>query len=343
MPAAAQLVDVHAHLVPPEFEDLAGRFGGDRWPRMERFDSCSANLMVGQRVFRRLTDQSWDRDHRVADMERAGVSHQVVSPPPIMFCYWAQLEQGRVFSRMMNEHTARFCAAEPQHFSGMAVVPLQAPAIAVEELRHARDALGLRAVEIGTSPAGRDLDASEFEEFWAACEELDMAVFVHAGSPVLGDARLDRYYFKNLVGNPYESALAAASIVFGGVLDRHPRLRLCFAHGCGALCSLLGRFRHGWRVRPEAKAVLRCDPVEGFHRIFLDTLTHDPLVVRILAAQLGWQGIVVGTDYPFGMGDAAPAETLAAIAPPPDTRADLAWRNAARFLGVTEPAVLGLA
>jgi len=197
---------------------------------MERIDSCSANLTLGQKFFRRLTDQSWDRDRRLADMEQTGVAHQVISPPPVMFCYWAPPEHGRDFARMLNEHTVAFCARAPQRCSGMATVPLQAPAVAVEELRHARQALGLRAVEIGTCLGGRDLDDPALQEFFAACVELDVAVFVHAGAPVIGNARLNRFYFRNLIGNPYESALAAASAVFGGVLERYPGLRICFAH-----------------------------------------------------------------------------------------------------------------
>ncbi|WP_207540714.1 amidohydrolase family protein [Sabulicella rubraurantiaca] len=337
------LVDIHAHILPPGWEDFAARFGCDRWPWLDRLDACSANVMMGQRFFRKVTDQCWDLERRVADMDARGVAHQVVSPPPFMFAYWAPPEQGKAFARMQNEHIASFCARAPRRLSGMAVVPLQDPSLAIEELHHARNALGLRAVEIGTCPGGRDLDDPALFDFFTACVELDMAVFVHPGSPVLGDARLDRYYFRNLVGNPYESALAAANVVFGGVLQRLPKLRICFSHGCGGLCAILGRLRHGWRVRPEAKAVLACDPIEDFRRIFADTLAHDAVVVRALVEQLGPQGLMVGTDYPFGMGDADPGGSLAAMGLEPEDAASVAWRNALRFLNQPDPASLSIA
>ena len=339
---ALMLVDIHSHVIPPRWDDFAARYGGMRWPRLEHLDCCSANMMVGEKLFRRMTDQSWDRDRRLADMERSGVAHQVVSPPPVMFRYWAEPQAGRAFARMLNEHAAAFCAAAPTHFSGMATVPLQAPALAIEELRYAREDLGLSAVEIGKCPGGRDLDAPELREFFDACVALDMAVFVHPGDPILGDTRLGRYYFRNLLGNPYESALAAASVVFGGVVDRLPGLRICFSHGGGALSAVLGRLRHGWSVRPEAKSVLTQDPLERFGRLYFDTLAHDPLVIRSLVAQLGHEGLMVGTDYPFGMGDATPEKSLAAIALEPPALAGLAWRNSLRFLNVADPSQLGI-
>ena len=336
------LVDLHSHIIPPSWEDFAARYGGVRWPRLEPVDCCSAHLMLGQKFFRRMTDQSWDQARRIADMERTGVAHQVVSPPPVMFCYWAEPEAGRAFARMLNEHACVFCEKAPTRFSGMATVPLQWPDIAIEEMRYARQALGLRAVEIGTCPGGRDLDAPELQEFFAACVELDVAVFVHPGDPILGDTRLSRYYFRNLLGNPYESALAAAAVVFGGVIDRHPGLRICFSHGGGALSAVLGRLLHGWSVRPETKVALAGDPLERFRSLYFDTLSHDHRVIRGLIEQVGHRGLVVGTDYPFGMGDANPDVSLSRLELDSSVQADVAWRNAQRFLGVEDSAALGL-
>ena len=329
----ATIIDVHAHLIPPQWEDFAARYGGGQWPRLEPIDACSANLMTGGKLFRRMSDQSWSLERRIEDMDRAGIAHQVVSPPPVMFCYWSEPAAGARFARMLNEHAAAFCARAPARFSGMATVPLQSPHHAITELRHAREVLGLRAVEIGTCVGGRNLDHPDLFEFFAACSELDVAVFVHAGAPVIGGDRLEPYYFKNLLGNPFESALAAASMVFGGVTSKLPGLRLCFAHGGGALSSVLGRLSHGWQMRPEAKTHLGEPPAALFRKLYYDTLTHDARQLRCLAEQVGVQALVVGTDYPFGMGVAEPAQFLAQTEFTQAEMAAISRRNALRFLG----------
>ncbi len=216
--------------------------------------------MTGDRFFRDITDQAWSPDRRIEDMDRLGIDRQVLSPPPVMLCYWAEARAGQAFARMQNEYLADVAARYPARFVAMGTVPLQDPGLAVKELRHARERLGLRAVEIGTCPGGRDLDDPALFDFFAACRDLDVALFVHPATPLIGAERMTRYYFPLIVGNPLETALAISALIFGGVLERLPGLRICFAHGGGAFPFTLARLDHGWAVRPEGPGAIPRHP-----------------------------------------------------------------------------------
>lgn len=325
--------DLHTHLVPPAWEDFAARYPGGPWPRLVRSgEPGRGTLMTGDRVFREITDQAWDPGRRLEDMARRGIDVQALSPPPVMFCYWAEARAGQAFARMQNEHVAAVAAGHPGRFVGMATVPLQDPRLAVEELRHARERLGLRAVEIGTCPGGRDFDDPALFPFFEACRDLDVAVFVHPATPLVGGDRMARYYFPLIVGNPLETALAISLLIFGGVLERLPDLRIAFAHGGGAFPWTLARLNHGWRVRPEGPAAIPREPREYAARLHFDSLLLSPEHLRFLVAQFGAERVMLGSDYPFDLGDPDPVGSLAAAGLPAPAAAAIAGGTAARFL-----------
>jgi aminocarboxymuconate-semialdehyde decarboxylase len=333
MPGANPRTDLHTHIVPPRWEDFASRYGGGQWPRLVLAADCQGTLMTGDRFFRAVDHRVWDPVRRLDDMARLGIERQVLSPPPVMFCYWADARATQAFARMQNDFVAAVQAAHPGRFVGMATVPLQDPPLAVTELRHARESLGLRAVEIGTCPAGRDLDDPALFPFFEACQALDVAVFVHPASPLAGQERLTSHYFPLIVGNPLETALAISKLIFGAVLQRLPRLRICFAHGGGAFPFTLGRLNHGWHVRPEGPAAIPREPREYARMIWVDSLSHGDGNVRFIAEQLGVDRVVVGSDYPFDMGLDDPLAALAASGLPDAAQARIAGENAERFLG----------
>jgi len=250
-----------------------------------------------------------------------------------MFCYWADRQAAQAFARMQNEFVAGVAAAHPERFVGMATVPLQDPALAIDELRHARERLGLRAVEIGTCPGGRDFDDPALFAFFEACAALGVAVFVHPAMPLAGQERLTKYYFPLIVGNPLESALAISKLIFGGVLERLPRLRICFAHGGGAFPFTLGRLNHGWHVRPEGPAAIPKEPREYARRIWVDSLSHGEGNLRFIVEQLGADRVVIGSDYPFDMGFDDPVAALAGSGLAPDVQGLIGHDNARSFLG----------
>jgi aminocarboxymuconate-semialdehyde decarboxylase len=326
-------IDLHTHVIPERWEDWAARYGGGRWPRLVSREGCRATIMTGDQFFRDVDDRSWSPSRRIEDMDRLGIDRQVLSPPPVMFCYWAEARAARDFARMQNASVAEICARFPGRFAGMATVPLQDVGLAVEELRHARERLGLRAVEIGTCPAGRDFDDPALFPFFEACRDMGVAVLVHPASPLAGQERMTRYYFPLIVGNPLETALAASTLILGGVLERLPDLRVCFAHGGGAFPFTLGRLEHGWAVRPEGRAAIPRSPREYARRLYVDSLTHSPANLRFLVQELGAGQVMMGSDYPFDMGDRDPVASVATAGLDGGARAAIEGGTAARFLG----------
>jgi aminocarboxymuconate-semialdehyde decarboxylase len=327
-------IDLHTHVVPAGWDDWAGRFGGGKWPRLQARDACHATLMTGDQFFRDIDHRSWDPGRRLEDMDRLGIDVQVLSPPPVMFCYWAEAKAGQAFARLQNENVAAIAARHPRRFVGMATVPLQDPTLAIAELRHGRERLGLASVEIGTCPGGRDFDDPALFDFFVACRDLGMAVFVHPATPLIGQERLTKYYFPLIVGNPLETALAISKLIFGAVLERLPDLRICFAHGGGAFPFTLARLNHGWKVRPEGPAAIPREPREYARRIYVDSLTLAAENLRFIVDVLGADRVVIGSDYPFDMGADDPVGFLAGAALDPAVRAGIESANAVRFLGL---------
>jgi aminocarboxymuconate-semialdehyde decarboxylase len=326
-------IDLHTHVVPPRWDDFASRYGGGQWPRLVPGEDCRGTLMTGREFFRAIDDRSWNPARRLEDMARLGIDRQALSPPPVMFVYWAEAKAAQAFARMQNEFIASVAAAHPDRFVGMAAVPLQDPALAIDELRHARERLGLRAVEIGTCPGGRDFDDPALFPFFEACAALGVSVFVHPAAPLAGGERLAKYYFPLIVGNPLETALAISKLIFGGVLERLDALRICFAHGGGAFPFTLGRLNHGWHVRPEGPAAIPREPREYARRIWVDSLSHGPGNLRFIVDTLGADRVVIGSDYPFDMGFDDPVAELERAGLGLAAKSQIGGDNALRFLG----------
>jgi aminocarboxymuconate-semialdehyde decarboxylase len=326
-------IDLHTHVVPPAWDDWAAKYGGAKWPRLVRRDAERATMMTGAEFFRDIDHRSWSAERRLEDMDRLGITVQALSPPPVMFCYWADAKAAQAFARMQNEHVASVAASHPTRFAGMATVPLQDVNLAVEELRVARAELDLRAVEIGTCPAGRDFDDPGLFPFFEACADLDVAIFVHPATPLAGGERLNRYYFPLIVGNPLETALAISKLIFGAVLERLPALRMCFAHGGGAFPFTLGRLNYGWGVRPEGPAAIPHEPRRYARLLYFDSLTHSAANLRFIVQELGSERVVMGSDYPFDMGASDPVAAVGDAGFDADIRAAIEGANAARFLG----------
>ena len=325
-------IDLHTHIVPERWEDFAARYGGGKWPRLVHRDACRGTIMTGDVVFREVDDRSWRPERRIEDMDRLGVDRQALSPPPVMFCYWAEARAARAFARMQNENVAAIVSRHPRRFVGMATVPLQNTALAIEELQHARERLGLSAVEIGTCPGGRDFDDPVLFPFFAACRDLGVAVFVHPAAPLVGQERLTKYYFPLIVGNPLETAVAISKLIYGGVLERLPDLRICFAHGGGAFPFTLGRLDYGWSVRPEGPESIPRRPREYARLLYFDSLTHSPSNLRFLIAEFGAERVVMGSDYPFDMGSPDPVAAIGEAGLDPAARALVEGEAAAAFL-----------
>lgn len=314
MPAKPRVTDVHAHALVPDAEALvAGR------PELEREQRETARrlgaeaLAVTQRVLAATRERLTDLDARLAAMDAASVDVQLVSPSPTQYHYWADAALAREIWTATHEGIAALCQAAPQRLAGLGLVPLQHPRLAVAALEQAVLDCGLKGIEISSwapAPDGRIIDLSdpELDGLWARAEELDAVVFLHPmGCTVEG--RLDRWYLENIIGQPLEHTIALSHLIFSGVLDRHPRLRLLAAHGGGYLPSYLGRSDHAWHERPDARGCL-LPPSEYMHRIAVDSLVYAPDALRGLVDVFGAERVLIGTDYPFDMGVTDPVSRL---------------------------------
>ncbi|MEU6196689.1 amidohydrolase family protein [Streptomyces sp. NPDC047061] len=326
----APTIDVHAHLLLPEVEEaVAGRPGLAEARELDARRTGPAALtvngpMVGARV-PRLTDGAV----RLAAMDAQGVDVQLVSPSPSHYHYWAGSRLAENVCRLANEGTAAHCAKAPDRLHGLGLVPLQFPDLTVELLDHALDQ-GLKGVEISSHAPGRELSDPAYEPFWTRAEETRALVFLHPFGCTL-DERLDQWYLSNTVGQPVENAVALSHLVFSGVLDRHPDLKLIAAHGGGYLPTHLGRSDHAWRVRPDARSCAR-EPSSYLKQLYFDSLVHDPFVLRELLRAAGARRVLLGSDFPFDMGTEDPLSALRAADLPDDDFHAVRGGNAAALL-----------
>lgn len=332
-------IDLHTHILPRGWDDFLARHTDSRWPRIVQEEGGGCALLRGTVRDRGLTEEVFDPARRVEDLDRLGIERQVLSPPPLMFCYWAPAEAAAEFCRLHNDAIAAVIAARPSRFLGAAIVPLQAPDLAVKELERAAR-LGFRVIEIGSSVDGRDLDEEALHPVWDAAAALDVAVFVHPASPVLGAPRFERYNLPLVLGNPLETALAMTRVIYGGLLDRWPRLRWCFAHGGGAFAYVLGRVDRGWDVMREGRVAVPRPPSEYAPRLWVDSLTHSARALRFVLETHGANRVVLGSDYPFRMGEDDPIRALDAAKVDAATRQRIVETNAVEFLG--RPPAAGL-
>jgi aminocarboxymuconate-semialdehyde decarboxylase len=332
LPENALALDVHTHIMPPRWEDLASRFGIPGWPWVKQHSSCSAVVMLGDREFRHVTDQCFSPVRRIADMETEGIGRQLLSPIPVLFCYWGSPEATAEFARVQNDFIAATVAKYPDRFLAAATVAMQSPKLAIREIERVVS-MGFQAVEIGTNVGGLYLDHPSVVEVLQAAADLDIAVLVHPWDAI-GEDQHRAYYLPHMVLLPAETSIAVARLIFGGVLDRIPKLRIGFAHGGGSFLPLLHRIDHGFNVRPEAKVAIKMPPSTYLHRLFFDSITHDPEILEMLCRRVGSSRVMLGSDYPFDMGVAHPLASLDQVGLRESEREDILYRTAERFLGL---------
>jgi aminocarboxymuconate-semialdehyde decarboxylase len=305
------VVDIHCHVLCAKAEQLATQLGVSGETGTLRFASeASRQAAQAQRQTIRL--QLTDADTRLADMDRTGIDLQVLSPAPNQYHYETDPEIGRQLAAQVNTSIAELVQHPSGRFVGLGTVPLQHPALAIEALRHAVKDLGLRGVEIGTHVGGQDLDTLGLEAFFAEAQALKALVFLHPAGFSEG-RRLGQYFLNNIIGNPLESTLAVSRLVFSGLLERLPGLKMCLAHGGGYLAAYPGRMDHAWRVRPECRACLQAPPSQSLKRLFFDTLVHSPQQLEHLVQVYGADHLLLGSDYPYDMGDPAARAHIEAL------------------------------
>ena len=332
-------IDLHTHILPERWPDLQERYGYGGFVRLDHHAPCRARMVIDGRSFREIEDNAWNPARRIEESDRCGVRVQVLSTVPVMFSYWARPEHGHDLARFLNDHIAGVVAAHPGRFVGLGTLPLQAPDLAVRELERCVRELGLAGVQIGSHVNGANLDAPELFPVFAAAQDLGAAVFVHPWE-MIGKDRTSKYWLGWLVGMPAETALAICSVIFGGVLERLPRLRIGFAHGGGAFPGTIGRIEHGFHARPDLVAVDNAvNPRSYLGRFYVDSLVHDATTLRALIALLGEEKIALGSDYPFPLGESRPGALIESMTDlSPRTRERLFAGTALEFLGLERAA-----
>ncbi len=303
-------IDVHTHILPKDIPAWKERFGYGGFIALDHYQPCSAHMVRDDgKQFRDVEDNCWDPAKRIEEMDSHGIGVQVLSTVPVMFSYWAKPADCLEVSKFLNDHIAEIVTEFPLRFVGLGTVPMQDASLAIKELERCKG-IGLAGVQVGTNVNQLNLSEPQFLEFFQACEELSMAVFVHPWE-MMGEADMQKYWLPWLVGMPAEVSRAICSLIFSGTLEKCRDLRICFAHGGGSFPATIGRIDHGFNVRPDLCAVDNPhSPRRYLSQMYFDALVHGPAKLDYLIKLVGADQVALGTDYPFPLGELEPGKLI---------------------------------
>lgn len=325
------IIDIHSHVIPAPMVDAISRYPRSFAARVESAAGMR-RIVHDQGYAYPLFEEFISVEAKLAAMDRKGIDISVVSPAPPMFFYWAGPDVAAEAARLVNDSTAAMVAAAPTRLRGMGSVPMQHPELAIAELDRVVRTYGFGAVEIGTTIEGVQLADPRFRPFLRRARELDVTLFIHPYY-VGSKAGLENYYLTNLLGNPADTTVALANLMFSGALDELDGLRLLVAHGGGFAPYQIGRLVHGHKVRGETRAATSSSPKDLLRRLYFDTILFDPQALRFLIEVVGADHVALGTDAPFDMGDEAPVASLDAVAGlAPGDRAEVCAGTARRLI-----------
>jgi|UniRef100_UPI0040470FD3 aminocarboxymuconate-semialdehyde decarboxylase len=296
-------IDMHTHIIPEHLPKWTEKFGYGDFINLHHHKEGAAMMMKGNKFFREIQANCWDPKVRIEEYAQFDTQVQVISTIPVMFSYDAKPEDGLEVSRFLNDHIAEICNLYPKNYIGLATVPMQDENLAIKELERCKKELNLPGIQIGSNINDKNLSSERFFPIFEACEKLDMAVMIHPWN-MMGFGSMERYWLPWLVGMPAETSRAACSLIFGGVLERLPKLRFNFSHAGGSFLPTIGRIEHGFNCRPDLVAIdNQINPREYIGKFWVDSITHDPLMMKYILEMQGSKRITLGSDYPFPLGD----------------------------------------
>jgi aminocarboxymuconate-semialdehyde decarboxylase len=295
-------IDMHSHILPQTMPNWTQKFGYGKFIHLEPNTDGSANMMQGGQFFRRIVENCWDAPLRIEEYKPFHTQVQVVCTIPVMFSYWAKTADALELSQFLNDHIAELVTRYPKNYIGLATIPMQDPEVAILELERAKS-IGHVGIQIGSNINDENLSEDKFFPIFEACERLGMAVMIHPWQ-MMGFDSMKKYWLPWLVGMPAETSRAACSLIFGGVLERLPNLRVCFSHAGGSFLPTLGRIEHGFNCRPDLVAIDNPhNPRTYLGKFWVDSITHDIDALEYILKMQGSKRVCLGSDYPFPLGD----------------------------------------
>ena len=327
-------LDIHTHILPKTWPDLKKKYGYGGWIQLDHSNVGCARMMRDDQFFREVESNLWNPEERIRDCANHNVDVQVLSTVPVMFSYWAKPVDALDISKLLNDHIAGIIGQYPTRFLGLGTIPMQDADLAIKELERCIKDIGLIGVQLGSNVNGKNLDDEILFPVFEAASDMSAAIFIHPWD-MMGKENMEKYWLPWLVGMPAETSRAICSMIFGGVFERLPNLRVAFAHGGGAFPSTIGRVQHGFDVRPDLCAIDNdIDPISYLGKFWVDALVHDSAILDLLINKLGENKIALGTDYPFPLGEKEPGKLIESSNYNNGIKNKLLYNNALDWLGI---------